>query len=116
MAKGGTIMPAYRDPDTQGKWYCQFYYTDWTGQRKKKKKRGFAFKRDALDWEADFLKRQQADLSMTVPTFVDLYLEDMAHRLRASTLAQKRFVFDLKIKPYFANRPLSAVTPADVRQ
>ncbi len=109
-------MPAYRDPDTQGKWYCQFYYTDWTGQRKKKKKRGFALKRDALDWEADFLKRQQADLSMTVPTFVDLYLEDMAHRLRASTLAQKRFVFDLKIKPYFANRPLSAVTPADVRQ
>lgn len=31
-------MPAYKD-DVTGKWYSQFYYTDWTGATKKKHKR-----------------------------------------------------------------------------
>ena len=33
-------MPSYKD-EARKTWYCQFYYTDWTGQRRKKKKRGF---------------------------------------------------------------------------
>ena len=30
-----------------GKWLCQFYYTDWQGNRKKKFKRGFRTKAEA---------------------------------------------------------------------
>ncbi len=30
-----------------GKWLCQFYYTDWQGNRKKKFKRGFRTKSEA---------------------------------------------------------------------
>ena len=48
-------MPANKDTDSPGKWLCQFYYTDWTGARKKKRKRGFNTKREALEWERDFL-------------------------------------------------------------
>lgn len=33
-------MPAYKDKE-RGTWYASFYYTDWKGERKLKKKRGF---------------------------------------------------------------------------
>lgn len=31
-------MPAYKD-EQRGTWYCQFYYEDWQGVKKKKQKR-----------------------------------------------------------------------------
>ena len=43
-------MPANRDKKT-GKWNCQFYYTDWTGKKVKKMKRGFETKKEAQDWK-----------------------------------------------------------------
>ena len=42
-------MPSYYDNKTKN-WYCIFYYTDWTGTRKQKKKRGFERKKDAQEW------------------------------------------------------------------
>ena len=33
----------------------KFYYTDWTGKRKQKKKEGFKTKKEAKDFEIDFL-------------------------------------------------------------
>ena len=39
-------MPAYKDSKT-GKWYVQFRYTDWKGERQQKLKRGFATKKEA---------------------------------------------------------------------
>lgn len=38
-------MPAYKkiSPSTgRASWFASFYYTDWTGKRKQKKKEGFA--------------------------------------------------------------------------
>lgn len=45
-------MPAYKND--AGRWYCAFYYKDWTGKRRKKKKESFGTKREALEWERDF--------------------------------------------------------------
>ena len=42
-------MPAYKD-EKQNTWYCQFYYEDWQGNKKKKKKRGFKTKKEAQEW------------------------------------------------------------------
>ncbi len=42
-------MPAYKD-EQRGTWYCQFYYEDWQGIKKKKQKRGFKTKKEALEW------------------------------------------------------------------
>ena len=41
-------MPANKDKKT-GKWNSTFCYTDWTGKKIKKMKRGFATKGEALD-------------------------------------------------------------------
>ncbi len=42
----GERMNLSKDKKT-GKWLCQFYYTDWQGNRKKKFKRGFRTKSEA---------------------------------------------------------------------
>lgn len=39
-------MPAFKDKKCNF-WYTAFYYTDWTGKRRKKLKRGFATKKEA---------------------------------------------------------------------
>ena len=31
-------MPVYKNED-KGTWYCSFYYTDWQGNRKRRKKK-----------------------------------------------------------------------------
>ena len=47
-----------------GMWEVRTYYKDWTGERKQKTKRGFAKKREALEWERNFkLKENQYELS-----------------------------------------------------
>ena len=43
-------MPAYKNKDT-GTWYVVTQYTDWTGERKQKCKRGVSTRREALEWE-----------------------------------------------------------------
>ena len=47
-------MPSYYDENTKT-WFCKFYYQDYTGTRRQKKKRGFKLQRDAKEWERSFL-------------------------------------------------------------
>ena len=108
-------MPAYYDEKTKS-WYCKFYYTDYTGTKKQKKKRGFKLQRAAKEWERNFLETQQADLSMTFENFVKIYNEDMKHRLREHTFIQKQYVINKKLLPFFAKIPVSQITPAHVRK
>ena len=43
-------MPTYKDEKT-GLWYCKFVYTDWTGVRRQKKKKGFRLQKEAKEYE-----------------------------------------------------------------
>ena len=52
-------MPAFKDKK-RNSWYTAFYYTDWTGKRRKKLKRGFATKKEAQDWEKHFILEKSA--------------------------------------------------------
>lgn len=94
-------MPATRD----GKmWRSQFCYKDWQGVSHKKNKRGFRAKAEAEQWERDFLQQQQRNLDINFENFVQIYYEDMEHRLRENTMRTKKFIIDLKIIPYFKNK------------
>lgn len=105
-------MPATRD----GKmWRCQFYYKDWQGVRHKKNKRGFKTKAEAEQWERDFLQQQQRNLDINFENFVQIYYEDMEHRLRENTMRTKKFIIDLKIIPYFKNTKMNEIKASDVR-
>lgn len=81
LRKDWFFMPAYYDEKTKT-WFCKFYYTDYTGAKKQKKKRGFKLQREAKEWERTFLERLQGTPDMTFQALYDLYIEDMSHRLR----------------------------------
>lgn len=88
-------MPAYKD--TNGTYFVSFYYEDFRGVKKRKMKRGFARRRDALDWERRFLLQSTADLNMKFSDFVEIYRNDKQMRIRESTWESKNNMIDLKI-------------------
>ena len=98
-------MPAYYDESTKT-WFCKFYYTDYTGAKKQKKKRGFKLQREAKEWERAFLERLQGTPDMTFQALYDLYIEDMSHRLRQNSIDGKKNVFKNRILPYFKDKPV----------
>ena len=105
-------MPATRD----GKlWRSQFYYKDWQGIRRKKNKRGFKTKGEADEWERNFLQQQQKNLDISFENFVEIYFADMENRLRESTIINKRYVFDLKVTPYFKHKKMCEIQTSDIR-
>ena len=107
-------MPSYYD-DTTKTWYCKFYYTDYTGSRKQKKKRGFKLQREAKEYERAFLERMQGTPDMTFQTLYELYIDDMSHRLRKNSVEGKKNVFKNRILPYFKDKPVNQITPIDIR-
>lgn len=87
-------MAAFKNKDN-GTWYVQFRYTDWRGERQQKLKRGFPTKKAALAWEREFLMKKQADLNMTLESFVELYTQDVKPKLKLNTWLTKESI----IKP-----------------
>ena len=106
-------MAAFKNKDN-GTWYVQFRYTDWKGEHQQKLKRGFATKREALEWEREFLMEKQADVNMTFESFVALYEKDIKPKLKLNTWLTKESIIKKKILPYFANRKLSEITAKDI--
>lgn len=108
-------MPAYKDSRT-GTWFIKFYCKDWTGENKQIKKRGFATKREALDYERNYKIRQENNLDMTFGEFWKLYTEDVKNYVKLNTWLTKEHIVDTKILPYFKNLKMNEITPGDVRK
>ena len=115
IVKGGIKMKAEKDRRT-GKWLIQYRYRDWQGTLHKSTKRGFHTKHDAEEWLRNFLLKQSSNFDMKFSDFTDLYFSDMSTRLREYTIMNKRYIVNDKVLPYFGDRKLSEITPADVRK
>ncbi len=107
-------MKAEKDPKT-GKWLIQYRYTDWQGKRRKSTKRGFNTKREAEEWLRSFLMEKSVDFDMKFEDFVKIYFADMETRLREHTIRTKRYIMDLKVLPYFGQKRINDIKPADIR-
>ena len=106
-------MAAYKDEE-RGTWYVQFYYKDWQGNMKRKTKRGFYKKKDALDYERAFKQKQSNNLDMLFKDFVDVYKSDCLNRLKRNTLMTKEYIIQEKIVPYFGKKRIQEIVPADI--
>lgn len=106
-------MAAYKDK-MRNTWFCQFYYTDWQGNRKQKKKRGFRTKREALEWESQYKQSISSDMEMTVADFVETYFRDKDGELKGRSKKNKRSIIDNHIIPYFGKRRMNELLPADI--
>lgn len=97
-------MPTYKYSLKSGKtmWYANFYYTDWTGEKKHICKRGFKTQRETKEYERQFLDQQKNSSDILFSSLVGIYLEDLEHRLKPTTMENKKFVIMNKILPYFS--------------
>lgn len=108
-------MPAYKDPD-RNTWFAKFQYKNWKNEKKWVTKRGFKTKREALQWEKDFLLQQEGSVDMSFADFVNVYRQDRTPRLKESTSVMKDNVIDTKLIPFFGKKPIQDVTTRDVMQ
>lgn len=112
-------MPAYKkiSPSTgRASWYVSFYYTDWTGKKKQKKKEGFDKRTTALEYERAFLERQAAAPDMTFAALCDLFLDDYKATRRATSYETASYYIAKYAKPFFSDMPINTITPAAVRK
>lgn len=107
-------MPIYKDEKT-GNWFVKLYYTDYTGAKKQKLKRGFKLQREAKEWERDFLERQQGRPDMTFQTLYKLYEADLMTHTKRSTYQSILSIIKKHILPYWKDKKLNEITAADVR-
>lgn len=111
-------MPTYKKTGKAGKvsWYASFYYTDWTGTRKQKKKEGFATQREAKAYERQFLERIAGTPEMTFDTLADLYLADLKQNAKETTYSNQSAIVDNHIRPFFGALRVNEITAATVRK
>lgn len=77
-------MAAYKD-EARGTWYVSFHYNDWTGKNRRKLKRGFRTRKEALEYEQKFRLQQATNLDMNFADFYKLYEDDMKPKLKLNT-------------------------------
>ncbi len=108
-------MSAYKDK-AQGTWYVSFRYIDWTGKKTQKLKRGFKTKKEALNYEKEFIRKTAADMKMEMGSFIEVYFEDKRKELKENSIRNKQHMMNKHIVPYFRTRKMNEITPADVIQ
>lgn len=106
-------MAAFKN-QSNNTWYVQFRYRDWKGEKQQKLKRGFATKKEAQEWERQFLMQKRADLSMTFESFVKMYKSDVMPKLKENTWISKESIIEKKILPYFAKKRMCEITAKDI--
>lgn len=107
-------MPAYKDKN--GKWYCKFYYKDYSGESRQKKKSGFALRKDALAWERDFIENHAAvNNDISLDALVNKYLVDLKARARKASYERFLSMANYHIFGVF-NCSASEVTPLMVKE
>lgn len=106
-------MPVYKNKE-RNTWYCSFYYQDWTGKRKKKKKEGFATKREAQAFERNFLSEYAGMPDITFETLVKAYLDKASLRVKASTLANITTIIKIHMLPFFGDMQINDITAITV--
>ena len=100
----------------RGTYSISFYYKDWDGKTKRKKKEGFARKKDAIQYEKDFLDRLNPSADMSFDILISLYREDCEKRLKQTTMDRKLSRQSNHITPFFTGIKIMDITPAMIRQ
>lgn len=106
-------MAAYKD-EARGTWYVSFHYNDWTGKNKRKLKRDFRTRKEALEYEQKFRLQQATNLDMNFADFYKLYEDDMKPKLKLNTWRTKAVIFEKKLIPYFKDKKMNKISPADI--
>ena len=107
-------MPVYKDED-RGTWFVKLTYIDFNGRSRQKMKRGFQLRRDAQQWEREFLEQVAGSPEIAFSALTAAYLEDLRAHRKESTYRAVKSVVDYHLLPVFGDTPLIDITPAKYR-
>ena len=82
---------AYREKDTK-KWTAQWFETNVMGEKKKRRKRGFETKREALEFERSKKLSNERSMDMKLSDFIEIYFSDKQNDLKEERIF--RFLFE----------------------
>ena len=106
---------AYKEKDTK-KWTAQWFETTAKGEKKKRRKRGFVTKRDALEYERQKKLNSIKSMDMKLNEFIEVYFEDKQNELKERTIKNKKYMMKQHIDPYFGNCMMSEITASQIIQ
>lgn len=106
-------MPTYKDDKT---WYVKFYYTTYDENRVQKFKRGFRTKKEAEQYEREFLLSQQYQPSMLFIDFLEIYKKDVYPTLRKHSIQNKTYVQNNRVLPFFKDYRINEITTKDIKK
>ena len=106
-------MPIYKEDN--GTYTARFYTKNIDGSRQQIKKRGFKNKSDAKKFEVEFLAKKDLSPKMSFFSLYELYIEDLEHRLRITTLQTKKNIIEKNILPFFYKLKLQDINAVTVR-
>lgn len=105
-------MPVFKDEE-RNTYYVKCYYTDYTGVKRQKKKRGFKLQREAKEWEAYFLSSYKFDDKTTFGDVWAQFMNEMGPRQRITT--RRGYESSGKhILPMFRGVPIGAITEQQI--
>ena len=109
-------MSVYKD-ELRNTWFCEFRYKGFDGKSKKTKKRGFKTKREAKEYENNFLATVKLKAEkIPFKNLTEIYLKDIENRVKVSTFIKKEKVLKLRILPFFENFLIGDITPMTIRE
>ena len=106
---------AYREKDTK-KWTAQWFETNVMGEKKKRRKRGFETKREALEFERSKKLSNERSMDMKLSDFIEIYFSDKQNELKDRTIKNKRYMMQQHIVPYFGNQMMSEIKASQIIQ
>ena len=106
---------AYREKDTK-KWTAQWFETNVMGEKKKRRKRGFETKREALKFERSKKLSNERSMDMKLSDFIEIYFSDKQNDLKDRTIKNKRYMMQQHIVPYFGNQMMSEIKASQIIQ
>ena len=95
---------------------CAFNYTDWTGEYKHTCKRGFKTQRETKEYKRSFFNQQGNTSDILFSSLVENYMEDMSHRLKPTTMENKRNIIEGKLLPYFSRLKVCDIDTIKIRK
>ncbi len=120
-------MPVYKTitikTDKNGKertittYYVSARYKDWEGKKQRHVKRGFTTKREAKEYESNFLANVSNSCTQLFEDVAKKYIENRKLKnLKLSTLENKKYLINKHILPTFGKMPVNAITPKHIEQ
>lgn len=106
---------AYKEKDTK-KWSAQWFETTARGEKKKRRKRGFDTKREALEYERQKKLSSVRSMDMKLSEFMEVYFEDKKNELKDRTQKNKRYMMEQHIIPYFREQRMSEISASQIIQ